>query len=351
MRGDDDATAAEIVGDPDWFVEDYDPQRAVLSFVRAGRDVLGAQPFLDYRWNRKALKRRELSLDAIAAHMSEETPLPRLHFIWHTSFCCSTLLAEALDLPAGNLSLREPLVLVAVADAKRAGRWLNRPMPPRLIEIVFRLLGRSRGETLTVKPSNFANVLIDDAASLTQGKALLLYSDLEDFLVSIEKGGEPLRKYARRLLGNIAGDGGATMPPPQDVFQMSDLEVAALAWHMQIAHLRRAAALLGPERAASLDSAAFLADPKAALSAVDAFFDLGLGETHISRVLTGPLMKRHAKEPSHPFDADQRRAQADAMRRRLGPHLQRISEWSHSRFPDTRQGPLLLGTRAVFPAD
>jgi hypothetical protein len=295
------------------------------------------------------LERREVPVDALAAEVGQDAAPPELHFIWHTSFCCSTLLADTLDLPGRVLSLREPLVLVPVADTKRAVSLMKRPMPPRLIEIVFRLLGRARGEKVVVKPSNFANVLVQEAARHCHGKVLFLYTDLEGFLISIEKGGESLRKYARRLFSNIAGDGGAALPwPPQDVFKMSDLEIAALAWHMQIAEFRRSARVLGPARAAALDCEAFLNDPAGTLGALDTFFELGLGAGHIAHVVAGPLLKRHAKVPSHAFNAERRRALSDNVRARLGAELQRLVDWSYSACPDTPRGAPLVGACAAI---
>jgi len=70
--------------------------------------------------------------------LPEDAPGPKLDFIWHTSLCCSTLIAEAFDLPRRHLSLREPLVLVPAADTKRAA-MANRPMPPRLILAALQL--------------------------------------------------------------------------------------------------------------------------------------------------------------------------------------------------------------------
>jgi hypothetical protein len=351
MHGKYVPTAASVARDPAWFLEDYDPRRNMLAFVRADRDKIARQPFLDQRWNREGLERCEFPLDALAAQLPEDAPAPKLDFIWHTSFCCSTLIAEALDLPGRHLSLREPSVLVPAADTKRAVTMANRAMPPRLIEVVFRLLGRQAGdERVSVKASNFANVLVRDAARLTQGKALFLYSDLESFLVSMEKGGDGLRKYARRLFSNIAGDAGGQLPwPPREIFQMSDLEIAALAWHMEIAEFRRSARVLGQGRAAWLDCDAFLRDSRAALSAVDGFFGFGLGAAHIERVVAGPLMKRHAKVPSHAFDAERRRTLGNEVRQRLGHDLERLVEWSYRACPDTPRGAPLAG--ALPPVD
>lgn len=346
----DEAAARAVVSDPRWFPEDYDPLRDAFSFVRTDREMLARQVFLDQRWNRSALERRSVARAAIAAAMPS-SPSPGLNFIWHTSFCCSTLIAEALDRPGANLALREPLALVPVADARRAELHSGKPMPERVSELCFRLLARGGGQDrcVTVKPSNFANILVRDAARLTAGKALFLYSDLESFLISVAKSGVQLRKYARRLFGNIAGDGGGPLAwSPQEIFTMSDLEIAALAWHLQIAEFRRGWALLGPARAASLDCEAFLADPAATLAKLDGFFGLGLGSEHIGQVIAGPLLKRHAKQPQHPFDAQRRREENAAVRGFLKDDLERIVEWSYKACPGTPRGAPLPG--ALVPS-
>lgn len=338
MRDGDHLSA--ILGDPHWFVEDYDPLGNTFSVVRANRETLGEQAFLDHRWNRGDAERRKLPLAATAQNFDTAIP-PRLNFIWHTSFCCSTLLAAALDWPGCNLSLREPLAMVPVADAVRASRHAAKPAPARLSELVFQLLARrfTPGEGITVKPSNFANVLVRDAVRLSRGKMLFLFSDLESFLISIAKSGTPLRKYARRLFGNIAGDGGGALPwSAQEIFQMTDLEIAAIAWHLQIAEFRRGLAALDEGRAASLDCDAFLVDPAETLTRLDRFLGLGLGEARLAEITSGPLLTRHAKNPAHPYDARRRRDENAAVRQFLGPDLRRTIEWSYRACPGTPRG-------------
>jgi hypothetical protein len=268
-------------------------------------------------------------------------PPPPLNFIWHTSFCCSTLLAELLDSPGHNLSLREPFVLVPIADAKRLGAFESRAASPRLPEIVFHLLARpgANGAQVTVKPSNFANYLLQDAIAHTSGRMLFLYSDLASFLVSVTKGRLKLHKYARQLFANIAGDDGKELPwSVSALVQMSDLEIAAIAWHMQIAEFRRGWQLLGPSRAASLDCDAFFLDPAQAMARLDEFFGYGLGPAQIRRVLGGPILQRHAKSPAEAFNYALRQETNAIVRRNLGSDIDRVVAWSYEQYPDTPRG-------------
>lgn len=334
------APAAAVIADPQWFPEDFDPASQTLSFVRCSVDMLAREPFLDPRWNRLALPRCKVELSALAAQLAADAEPPQVHFIWHTSYCGSTLLAQALNRPGCNLSLKEPLILVSTADAKRrelagAGR-----APPRLTDIVLRLLARSHrpGERVTLKPSNAANNLMADAARLTAGKALFLYSDLPSFLVSIAKGGVMLRRYARRLFGNIAADSGQPLRwPVAELFQMSDLEIAALAWHLQIAEFRRSFQAYGPARAACLDCEDLLAEPEGVLARIDRFFALGLGEAYL-RAAAHSAREHDAKRPGHRFDPAHRRHQRQKIRGQLGDELERIVAWSYQMCPETPAG-------------
>ena len=224
--------ARDVIGDFGWFPQDYIPLARTMSFVRTDPATLARQPFLDHRWNRAGYAQTSLTLDSIADKISPDTPLPDLNFIWHTSFCCSTLIASALNVAHRNLSLSEPVLLVTAADMKRAGVFRDGKASPRLPEIAMRLLAR-RPEphmAITIKPSNFSNILIRDAARHTTGKSLFLYSDLPSFLLSIAKSGLQLSKYARRLFFGIVQDDGKPLRwPAADLFQMSDLEIAAIA--------------------------------------------------------------------------------------------------------------------------
>jgi len=155
---------AELAGDPHWFLDNIDPNARVFSFLRMEREKLSGTPFLDQRLERAGAAQATASLEALEASLPSD--LPPLNFIWHIGFCCSTLIAHALDHPGKNLSLREPGVTMTLAAAKRGGWFSPQHLGPRLPSAVFRLLARpfGEGEKVLVKPTNTVNTLIEDAA-------------------------------------------------------------------------------------------------------------------------------------------------------------------------------------------
>lgn len=337
-----------VLRDARWFVEDFTLDNKALSFVLTDAESLSQQPFLDYRWPRHTALHQRVDAGALVQRVPAGLPPPPLNFIWHTSFCCSTLIAGMLDCPDRNLSLREPFVLVPVADAKRLGVFDRHVVSPRLPEIVFRLLDRTAPFAVTVKPSNFANVLLRDAIANTSGKMLFLYSDLASFLMSVSKGRLKLHKYARQLFANIAGDDGRELPwSVSTLVRMSDLEIAAVAWHLQIAEFRRGWQALAPGRGASLDCDAFFLDPADAMARLDAFFGYGLGAEQIRRVVDGPMLQHHAKAPDEAFNYRARQDANMAIRTLHGADINRVVAWSYDEFPDTPRGAPLPG--ALIP--
>lgn len=312
------------LGQPAWFLDQLDLQTGAARFVRADRERLSREPFLDPRWDRSGLPTAELRGAALDA---DAEPRPRLNFIWHTSFCCSTVIATALDSAGLNLSLKEPRAVVDLADLKRRQQGLKRP---GLARAVFGLFARrfTPAEQILIKPSNFANNVIPEATEMTDGRMIMLYSSCRSFLISMVKTRQERRRYARELFIALANDGHPqTRWPIDTLLRLSDLEIAALTWRMQMSTLRTAMGRLG-SRAASLDGDVFLERPREALSALDAFLGLGLGPARIEAVVEGPLLSRDAKTGAAAAGRHRRRADAEAVEAQFGDDLDRVVDWA-----------------------
>tara|TARA_R110002072_G_scaffold3901_17_gene27989 strand:+ start:794 stop:1819 length:1026 start_codon:yes stop_codon:yes gene_type:complete len=321
----------QIAADPLWFPDAHDANSHTLRLSRISRKALAEEAFLDDRWDRAGAAQAAHPVSDFAG-LAAPKRAPR--FIWHTAFCGSTLLARCLDKPGTNLSLREPAVLMSLANMKRTqGREaLQRELGP-----VLALLARPfvRREHVTIKPTNTVNNLIADvAALLPDARHLLLYSDLRAFLLSIAKKGEPGRAFARQLFTIFAMDGHPiAQTQPRELLKLSDLQIAALVWHMQIASFLDAARSGGPEHFASLDGDRFLHAPEPALIAVDNFLDLGLGAEQAHLMASGPMFERDSKDPSQTYSAERRAEEAERTAASIGPALDAIIEWSYGLFP------------------
>jgi hypothetical protein len=326
-----------IVDNPAWFLDRLDFRRGVATFTRATRGQLSDTVFLDHRWARGDAPQRTIAIDALGAFGGDDRPA----LIWHSAFCCSTLIASLLDVPGVSLSLKEPVALVDLADARRAGAPAA---DDRLVSAVFAQLARPRaaGERVIVKPSNGANVLV---SADTGGPALLLYSSCREFILSVvgggplAGGGEERRRFARVLLTDRAIAVRPTVPwRPVDLSMMTDLQIAALLWHAQVSEFRAVARKRGPARARSLDCAAFLASPGPTLAALDGFLGLGLGTEGVATVMTSDKLGRYAKSPSTPFSTDQRRRELEMAAAPLGSALDAVVAWSYQVCPGTPPG-------------
>ena len=325
----DDASA--IVRDYRWFPFRIDPGADALLFALADRDAHRAATFLDDQLLQQASKTCQLSLPEIAPAVAQ-LPANPCHFIFHSAFCCSTLLARALDLPGKAMGLKEPLALNDLAQAALAAGTAAAVRSQ--LDPVLRLLARpfAPGETIVLKPSNVVNPLSEQILDLRPAsKALLLSSALPDFLRSVAKKGLWGRIWARKTMSSLG-----RIPhlksgfSEADRWEQSDLQVAALVWLDHRAQFAQLLSRMPAERVASLDSADLLDDPARALAAVGEFFELGLSPDEIAAIAQGPVFASNAKRHDQKFDADRRRQEHAAIGELLAEEIEMVTKWAGS---------------------
>jgi hypothetical protein len=278
-----------VARDPLWLADRYDPGHDAVHFRQVSRSQHDRATFLTDEYlpaSTPVVLRRSEAVAAAGA------PGP-LHFIFHSAYCCSTLLARVFDLPGTAMGLKEPVLLNDLVG------WKHRGATPTdlagVLNDALTLLARpfGPGEAVVVKPSNLINGMIPAMLTVRPAaRALLLHAPLRTYLGSIAKKGMWGRLWVRDLLVKQLREGmvwpGFTT---EDYLGQTDLQAGAAGWLAQHALFARMATRF-PDRVRTLDSEALMADPAAAMAALGALFGLTLDP---AAIVAGPAFTRHSK--------------------------------------------------------
>ena len=304
----------------------YDPGQDAVHFLPVPRDLRRSAPFLtddDLKVADAPLVARRGEAVATGAGAA------RLNFIFHSAYCCSTLLANAYDRPGSAFSLKEPVLLNDLVG------WRHRGAAPAQLGAVLgdglKLMARpwQAGEVGVVKPSNVVNALIPAMVG-GRGDAgvLLLHAPLRVYLGSIASKGLWGRRWVRDLLLKQLTDRIVDLGFAQtDYFLQSDLQVAAVGWLAQHRLFGQVAAQW-PGRVRTLDSEVLLADPAAALRALDALFGIAASEETRDAIVAG-VFRRHAKFGSD-FSAEDRIAGQQSAAAVHGDEIEAVIGWAEA---------------------
>jgi hypothetical protein len=316
-------TARDVARDPDWLPHTYDAGGENLTFVQVPRDARQDLMFLSDEHYQGRYPKAVFPAAAIAAELDPGLRAP-LHFIFHTAFCGSTLLARALTSAGVAETLREPDVLINLANRLARG---DDPANRRRLELVLKLLERplAPGETVIVKPTNFANRLLEPVLEMRpESRAVLLYSDLETFLRSLAKRGIGGRRFGRQMYLQFATWTGIDVGlGPAELFELTDLQVGGLAWLLQIVHFNAAAKNHG-DRLLVVDVAALMADTPGVLKRAQDLFGLDLDAEAIA---SGPVFSTHSKFADHEYGVAQRALDHEAVTEAHGEEVALVVQW------------------------
>lgn len=321
---DDSARAVAI--DPQWLPHTYGPDGTRLTSVFVPRAMHADLMFLSDEHYTPEFRKVAYPASEIATHLANAALAP-IHFIFHTAFCGSTLLVKALDLPGRTVGLKEPDVLINLANRLTRS---DDPANRQRLALVLRLLARpfQVGESAIVKPSNFANRLILPALGMMpDARAVLLYSDLPTLLRSLVKRGMWGRIWGRKLFRSAGAWTNLNFGyGPEETFELTDLQVAGLAWLMQIHHFGEVVGTMG-SRVKAVDSSVFLANPAKTLDTLASFFGVELSSSEIEAIANGPVFSRHSKFSQRDYSVDEREAEHDAAIAAHGEEIEMVVKW------------------------
>jgi hypothetical protein len=348
-----DISVDDLCRNPAWHLYDLDMQRGELHFLEVTADTFRVSAFLDNRIAYTGERLHGFPIETVAAALRSQGMTPaHTGFLFHSSFCCSSLLARSLQAEGRTLVLREPWVLRRMGDlqrdlAARGQAWY--PQGPQLLDMVLQLLGKTwvSDERLVIKPTHVANNLAADMLKLRpQANGLLLYSDLESFLISNLKKNDETKAKTGAMLKLFVSDTDYSRRVPEVALDSLDfLQSVAVIWHAQMLSFRELLTSEAGPRLRCLESAVLLKHPVEAVSAAAGLIGTPLTAGEAAEMVSGPAWNTHAKDPFSSYDSTRRDAENQGIARRHADPVRATLRWAETAF---KQAPAELG-RPLLP--
>lgn len=297
----EDPGLQELIGDPRWLAHRYDETTDSIQFRFVPREAQRDMTFLtDFEIGDAPIAVYGRT-ECLAEARTRNLPTPRM--IFHSAYCCSTLLARAFDIPGASFGLKEPQILNDVV-----GLQVRRSDPRRVaavLDVALLLLARpfATGEKNVIKPSNLLNPLIPLVTAMRSDvRGLLLHAPLETFLTSIARKELEGRAWARELMWKLIHLGQAERFgfTDEDLYRQTDLQAGAAGWLAQHAIFADAAKAHSDFR--TIDSETLMAKPQESLAALSERFDIGFDAAEVA---AGPAFRTHSKDRSN-YSPEQR---------------------------------------------
>ena len=315
---------SELIADGQWLAHRYDEAADAVQFRFVPRAAQRDLTFLtDFEIGDAplAIYGRE---DCLAEARRRELMTPRL--IFHSAYCCSTLLARAFDIPGTSFGLKEPQILNDVTGLQSRGgdpRQVAAAMDVALL-LLARPLGL--GEVNVVKPSNLLNPFIPLVTAMRRDvRGLLLHAPLEIFLASVARKEIEGRTWVRELMWKLMQLGQAERFgfTSDELYRHTDLQGAAVGWLAQ--HALFAEAAEAHEGFRTLDSETLMQRPEECLRALGQLFEL---DFDADAAASGPAFRTHSKDRSE-FSAEQREQERERGKSLHAREIEIVMTWAH----------------------
>ncbi|HEY7638402.1 MAG TPA: hypothetical protein VH814_01660 [Steroidobacteraceae bacterium] len=304
---------SSLAASPDVYLQKVDLARDAALLVQLSESGYRAASFLDDRILAPDVQGAWASLGGVLESANAIGERKPLHFIFHTGHVGSTLLSRLLDESGSVLSLREPLPLRTLADARDVLDLPESLLSPQdfdaLEQALLKLWSRGYPNTHTVVLKATSSACRIAAPLLERnGAARAVYLNLaaEPYLATLLAGknsGIDLRGHGpvriRRLQARIA-----TPLPPLHALSLGEL--AAMSWLAETWNQREAVARLGA-RVLTLDFDEMLADIHGCVSRVAAHFQLPLEARWLAGIAQSPVLTRYSKSPDFEYSPQMRR--------------------------------------------
>jgi hypothetical protein len=330
-----------LIDDGRWLAHRYDEVNDAIQFRLVRRETQRELTFLTDSGIGDAPLAVYSRADCLAEARERDLPTPRI--IFHSAYCCSTMLARAFDVPGVSFGIKEPQILndvVGLQLRRRDARQVAAAMDIALL-LLARPLGA--GEINVVKPSNLLNPLTPLMMALRPGlRAVLLHAPLPAFLASIARKEIEGRAWVRELMWSLIqlGQAGRFGFTEEELYRQTDLQVAALGWLAQQALFSELAQQAPGFR--TLDSEVLVSSPVECLAALRDLFELDLDAEAIA---DGPAFRTHSKD-GREYSAEARDRDRERGQSLHAAEIAMVLEWAarvadHANVPMSLPAPLV----------
>jgi len=309
------------------FPAHIDVANSQIQFIEVTKDQLDSLAFHDKRLNqgKPAISTSNIS------NIKNSIDNSSMSFIFHTAFCGSTYLSKLLG--QKFFSIREPNIFMNLANLKRTNprftndtkllnSWIKKSLSCFNDEL-------GSNENLLFKPSNSTNNIINHLLDASpQSKALLLYTDLDGFLVSILKKGEAGKSFIRNLYNIFSLDKSPfAMTDFRKVNCFTDLQIACLVWCMQMHVYQQIAYSSYNNRIKFLETNTLLNNPKLAVRKISHYFDNQLNDADIKNLEQLGLFSSHSKHRDQNYTTDIRKQEYNQIKQKYRQEFEEINQW------------------------
>lgn len=302
-----------LAGSPDVCLQKVDLARDAALLVQLSAAAYRAASFLDDRILTPDIKGGWASIASVrdaAQTIGERKPL---HFIFHTGHVGSTLLSRLLEESGCVLSLREPLPLRTLADARdvlhQPESLLNARDFDALEQVLLKLWSRGYPGTHTVvvkATSSACRIAAHLLERHDSARAVYLNLAAEPYLATLLAGknsGIDLRGHGPVRIRQLQARVATALSP---LHALSIGELAAMSWLAETWNQHDAVVRLGA-RVVALDFDELLGDVEGGVGRVAAHFQLPTQSLWLADIARSPVLTRYSKSPDFEYSPQVRR--------------------------------------------
>jgi hypothetical protein len=250
-----------------------------------------------------------------------------LCYIFHTAFCGSTLLSRALSQAPKTVVLKEPDVLMKISNQSLISG--NESVIPYLQDSLKELSQPwVENGKVAIKPTNSVNRIIREILYAYPGKAVLLYSELEDFLVSCFKklptAEQKLRWMAQHLIHQTRLQKKLKI---ETLHPFGFIEACIITWYSQMEYFAKAIEDDIYDNIRTLNMKDMLEKPLESVQAASLFLGLEKSDTELAVGVTREF-NRNSKATGRPYTNVDRSFEISQVKTQYSLALTAALEWA-----------------------